>query len=640
MELVYLWISKYKNIENQGFNLNSKWQVEYNDQTKELKVQERNPQPIPNFFGENISNVTAIVGENGAGKSTLLELLVILTTFNKNNYNIYDCEFIYLTLIDKKINILSNIINNIQYDTVLIYKDIRYNDFITQKAQIKSMYYSNIFQPIRVFQNTDVFLDDRNYGMLIDISTNGYFYKEEGAYEINDFERFIKFFDSINKNQEKKATFNKLGISIPTHIVLSAKDNNNFINDKLDNKSKEILNTISSILDENSNRKIIGKFKDFLFLKYFVTCFANILNNMTDDTHRLFLFIIKNNAYTIIKDSNFIINFIENIKRNIIDKLNALTTEINGHESPWLEETELKILESIQGYGRVFFEPSKLKNRFEKIDFFEKEIEKHFDVDETKYIIPISVFTENIENIGILKTSTFFSSYTSNTGDIVKKIELFKHSWLNKDASQKEFHFSFGELSIISLFSRLVCGECCCENINILFLDEADLGLHPDWQTRFFNILLENIKISHFKNLHIILTTHSPFVLSDLPRENVVFLEKDKAGKCQVVKNPMERPQTFASNIHTLFAEGFFMREGTIGHFAKSKISYILEILNSTSKDIGENTKQQILQIIDLIGEPIIKNKLLVMFDEKFGVDEKIKRLQAEIDYLNKLKNK
>ena len=82
MELVYLWISKYKNIENQGFNLNSKWQVEYNDQTKELKVEKRNPQPIANFFGEHISNVTAIVGENGAGKSSLMDLLVVFTSLN------------------------------------------------------------------------------------------------------------------------------------------------------------------------------------------------------------------------------------------------------------------------------------------------------------------------------------------------------------------------------------------------------------------------------------------------------------------------------------------------------------------------------------------------------------------------------
>ena len=52
MQLVYLYIEKYKNIENQGFNFSSQYKCEYKNEV--LSVVE-NSEYIKNFFGrENI----------------------------------------------------------------------------------------------------------------------------------------------------------------------------------------------------------------------------------------------------------------------------------------------------------------------------------------------------------------------------------------------------------------------------------------------------------------------------------------------------------------------------------------------------------------------------------------------------------
>jgi len=72
MELLYLWIEDYKNIKRQGFNFSPKYRFDFNHQTNELKCTENKDLP-ENFFGDNITNVTAIVGKNGSGKSSLLE---------------------------------------------------------------------------------------------------------------------------------------------------------------------------------------------------------------------------------------------------------------------------------------------------------------------------------------------------------------------------------------------------------------------------------------------------------------------------------------------------------------------------------------------------------------------------------------
>ena len=88
LELVYLWVEDYKNIQKQGFNFSPRFDCKFYDEyekdengKEKLKVDcrlEIKPKEhIENFFGENI-NVTAIVGKNGSGKSSLLELISFL----------------------------------------------------------------------------------------------------------------------------------------------------------------------------------------------------------------------------------------------------------------------------------------------------------------------------------------------------------------------------------------------------------------------------------------------------------------------------------------------------------------------------------------------------------------------------------
>jgi ABC-type dipeptide/oligopeptide/nickel transport system ATPase component len=74
MELVYLWVEKYKNIRNQGFNFSPRFEFEYIQDKNELILKKENKDYV-SIFPDNI-NVTAIVGENGSGKSSVLQLLM------------------------------------------------------------------------------------------------------------------------------------------------------------------------------------------------------------------------------------------------------------------------------------------------------------------------------------------------------------------------------------------------------------------------------------------------------------------------------------------------------------------------------------------------------------------------------------
>ncbi len=162
------------------------------------------------------------------------------------------------------------------------------------------------------------------------------------------------------------------------------------------------------------------------------------------------------------------------------------------------------------------------------------------------------------------------------------------------------------------------------ENNNfLLLLDEPDLTLHPDWQKRYISEMIKLLSNFSEKKFHLIVTTHSPFILSDLPKENVIFLEKGK----QVY--PFEdNQQTFGANIHTLLSHGFFMKDGLMGEFAKDKINDVINFLNGNKSLITTNDEAQ--NLINIIGEPVIKKQLQKMLDSK--------RL-SKIDEIDLIKN-
>ena len=163
------------------------------------------------------------------------------------------------------------------------------------------------------------------------------------------------------------------------------------------------------------------------------------------------------------------------------------------------------------------------------------------------------------------------------------------------------------------------------EYINIIF-DEIELYFHPEYQRRFVFELLERLdslkkggNIDNIKGINILFCTHSPFILSDIPKENVLFLGDEMDFK------------TFGANITISLASSFFM-EYLIGEFAKTKITNIIEKLNKISNDKeNNNDKENILKTIRLIDEPILRNKLIEMYYEKFvGTKDKALKKQEE----------
>lgn len=102
--------------------------------------------------------------------------------------------------------------------------------------------------------------------------------------------------------------------------------------------------------------------------------------------------------------------------------------------------------------------------------------------------------------------------------------------------------------------------------VNMVF-DEIELYFHPDLQRRFLFLIiaaLRNIHIEHIEGVNILMVTHSPFVLSDLPKSNVLALSKNN----DVIG------ETFCANIHEMLGQSFFM-EYSMGQIAQEHVEEI-----------------------------------------------------------------
>lgn len=214
-----------------------------------------------------------------------------------------------------------------------------------------------------------------------------------------------------------------------------------------------------------------------------------------------------------------------------------------------------------------------------------------------------------------------------------------------------------------------------------LVLEEVELYFHPQLQKEFVKNLLGGLRQMNFNTINWIdirMVTHSPFVLSDIPTENVLMLRKNKSKNEQIY--------CFGANIHDMLRNTFFLKNGTCGDFSSWLIKRIAQslrvhrwtkklelppdffpslkgdikdeyiFLNDFKKIIDDKDfnqlafdevygKDKLLRLINMIEEPIAKRVLLDDYrltfpEDKEGFKRSLERMIVSLqNQLNKLNN-
>lgn len=100
----------------------------------------------------------------------------------------------------------------------------------------------------------------------------------------------------------------------------------------------------------------------------------------------------------------------------------------------------------------------------------------------------------------------------------------------------------------------------------------------------------------------LIVTSHSPIVLSDILKEHVILLSGDATVRS------MESP-TFGANIAMQFLDVFYMDKGNIGEFAKEKIGNLISRIDRFQTNDSEE-RRELLYLAGSVGDPVARKEL------------------------------
>lgn len=658
---IYIKEHQYLIDKPQTLNFGGKFIYSYQEVGRNLIVHRKlNPNYIPLFFNisENkvgISLLSAIVGENGVGKSSILD--VIRATFVKH---IYSMPHSLTTLIieqNEETKILASHFDNIYLHIDLDNGGVDYKEL----EKIDKVNYQSIF-----------------YSPHFDLKYNNDFD------EVDDYDISLDNFIKNDLDSVKYKGTNENGWSFPLNEELLIKNSMRQI---------EFLN--SNVYRENKAFREVFDIPEYeygtlYFREFELPKFWNTPRNL-QPIIKLILGKLESeySEWHIYSDNN--LDKDDNLRQALVNKYLLERFVIKSFLSVVIRQMEKSNTYLEEGYIENPYDMDRFNDSsaLEVFSFFvtESYVEKGASRKSIFKSDDILTFFKKLEEIFSNETDPNRIKKQSIKLELDKLKDVFnlhnsiianlfhyypKHDGLINKNNYTEGILSFrptdknlssGENALLNFFSKLY--DFINTNLSekskslndkenyVLLLDEADMGFHPTWKKRYVNVLLKTLphffsSLNIIPKLQIIITTHDPLTLSDLPVNNVSFLIKSKNSCVVVTENSNKKiRRTFGANITDLLSHSFFIDSGLIGDFSKSKIKAVIDWIEK-NKNISSDRKKNPKfieelnynkKVIDLIDEKIVKFKLVEMISDFTEEDEYYNDLiDKEIEFLRRKK--
>jgi hypothetical protein len=615
MEILFVWIDNFRSIRHQGLNTSAEFRFDYSLSNASITIT-KNENYIKEYFGNNVKNITAIVGENGTGKTSILDffkdklgqgsdfkqkLILIYKNESEGNtlkivahnvdksklkiINQCDCSYSVESIRNFKLNNTKDILTKKEDNNI---GAIPSNKSITEPKSIlqsipgfnKSIiiFYSNIFD----------YREETDSQFVYNISTNRILVEEWERFRIHEIRTQIDFviqskhisnLDILLPNvviasfKSRPASWLGVGYKRRTDNIEGKQRSRNIIIDIYE-YIKFIYSKISKIRKTSRNEKL----RDVLALALYHNFLIELSEtaSLTHFTSLIHAEIDESKLIRIISIDYFL---------SALSRFSQLTK--SDDYEPNFDNQEIIV---------------NLKRVIEIL--YKKEIQFYNDYNSSNVRFELPLLDDSSTD-----TRLFFESYAG----AFRSRGILDFNWQDMSSGEKArlaFLARLHSLKSDSTFKK----HGKHKNI-ILLIDEGEQYFHPQWQKEYIKFLISNITVV-IPNVtyQIILTSHSPFILSDLTRENIIYLAKDKSRKVKVINNS-EKERTLAANIHTLFRDAYFMKDGLIGNYAQDKMDEILAPL--VNKTMDKNHAILVLKFINNIGEPILRNRLMALYNEQ-----------------------
>jgi predicted ATP-binding protein involved in virulence len=598
------------------FDAEFRVQVEEANTSVIIKVEQRRDF-IHDFFGEKISGITALVGRNGVGKSTLLRYLKELFIKEVNDLRFRHADII-LYLESNTIKIYANeaiksmvsVQNDTTYDSELLYYR-KYPKLYDKVSSLSTVFYSNSLDAGQSEKETNNYFNISTAFLMENIGKINQRLKNKkirsqsnhNRFRFTELKRQIDFVRFLNDHQtEIEIPFK--GVSSLTLTIkeikysdyedfqtrietFSAGDRSeiDISESKVERGKEHLLRILRDYLDwikELKEREERSAYVDLLFTENLYHSLLTILiedkkllpaliaeRELSDSTLGKIVSSVRRNYESFVSFKNVA----QQVARFLSDKYDRKAYPRNV---PELDEKHIeKIVEDIR--------------KLEELEKYYWEMSHSGSKERSS----ITFHPEDVSFVGFLEY--YFESPLN--------FKFINFNWARLSA---------GEESLIAFYSRLftICRQSNQSNI-LLLIDEGDLYFHPEWQRKYLFYLTKFFEssITTLSKIQIVLTSHSPFIVSDLMKENIIFLNRRPNDSVEVVNSDSEMISTFGGNIHTLFSRAFFMEDSTMSEFAWDKIQKeVLEKLNSLNLSEDQISKMRL--ITSKIGEPVLRSVL------------------------------
>lgn len=575
-----MYVDNYKVLKERDITLSSQFQVTRSN----LNFHISRTRLKHDFFSEGL-DIVALFGQNGSGKSTTIELITHILSGEFSEI----CEFFAFYEKDGCIYYYSNIERGCRVTSAdLPVISLRLSDIRVENQSV--VYFSHQVEPLankKKFKSNKYFSynDCSNQAKLSVLKSR--------SYVNNEVRLCFQLLECVKLGNYGIGDVPMVGASYPIQeVTWYLKKISNHLFNIPENKDDFSLggNDISRSLFNLIN--IFQKKIPELSQYHSIVSKENLKKIFTNEMYKVIAREMINNSKRYV-DLLLMLDSLLDVAKWLVDNRDHAfekkgNVDFGGYSLQYYESHK-KILEIyldiISGWARV------------NSTYDLKEIIKHEGID-----IDLAGFEKSNNMYEIFHLSSFIqSTFRSNNEEgrfSIENYESFEYinDFMSKDLRIfKRFELkwngiSSGQYSLLIMFARLF--EACKDlNDLVVFIDEGESNLHPEWQRVYIKELVnffEKIK-QPWQKIQVVVTSHSPFVLSDLPRESINILGKRD-----------ENHKFFGANIFEIYNKGFLL-ERTVGQFSYEKIAGAIKKIRTSGID------EESQGIIDMIGDEIVK---------------------------------
>ena len=611
MKLIYCYIEHFRNIENQDVSLSDEFDCRYRD--SKIFIEKREKNPLMDYIYDNgfMSNLRIIVGKTGSGKTNFLQLIG-MDWWNRKSTADGDA---YL----------------------LLYKMHNENDFFVEEVGLgnktRAYCFTYDFDKHEILKYIPAAYDDHEDTYIINAFDRYAFascpydnVRQEQMFDNNQFiPRKITQYGKSSVSMECEflkeylSHFSEKSIKRRVSFVIGWKNWQNKIQSDLDEKLiKREYWTYKDRAEEQRdknfrngqynkpieyNKKSTPKSR---FIHDLMVDFAIYLRKWAELVE--YEFPKKYYPYTgIVYDLGIEDprELPDGKKMGILKRIDWLCQYIDYHTD-----------EITSNRGLVWQIGSDIRNLFHLLG---KMDDKYFT--DTEFTIPVMDIDVNGKTV-MRDVFERMEQYRPDQIGVFTEC-LLPYHWSYVSSGEYQYAKIWGVLEEYGVRVKMMTqGQKYSEAIQpnlILLLDEPENYMHPEMCRTFIrnlNVLLS--KRNPNTELQVLISTHSPFMLSDVMASQVIKMDYDENGKCVISES--KKPY-YAANIHSIMADGFFL-EYTIGEqariFLEDKFK-LLQRLTCMNRNLSSSEKEELTMIRSLIpniGDALIRHCFCMMLEE------------------------